>query len=103
MAAGKVAAAQPLARGQAVRVTVRYTSGDEHFGFHWIRPMVNDPHRVGFYTEGATAGHPYWIPTWNYPNDFATSETRVTVPADWTACTVDAANHGSATVGDRAT
>src|SRR5262249_18123114 len=24
-----------------------------------------------------------WIPIWHYPNDFTTSETRVTVPADW--------------------
>jgi aminopeptidase N len=78
----KVDAAEPLLRGQTVRVTVRYTSGEEHMGFHWIRPTGN-PHHVGFFTEGATTGHPYWIPTWNYPNDFATSETRVTVPADW--------------------
>jgi aminopeptidase N len=79
----KVTSPQPLPRGQAVRVTVRYASGKEHMGFHWIRPTGNDLHRVGFYTEGATAGHPFWVPTWNYPNDFATSETRVTVPADW--------------------
>lgn len=79
----KVDAAQPLSRGQSVRVTARYASGEEHMGFHWIQPTGDDPYRVGFYTEGATAGHPFWIPTWNYPNDFATSETRVTVPADW--------------------
>jgi aminopeptidase N len=72
-----------LPRGKPVAVTVRYAGGEERTGFRWIRPTAKDPHRVGFYTDGAVDGHPHWIPTWNYPNDLATSETRVTVPADW--------------------
>src|SRR5262249_16195104 len=79
----RISSAKPLTRGKAVRVSVHYTSGQEHEGFHWIKPTKENPQRVGFYTERATVGHRYWVPTWDYPNDFATTETRVTVPADW--------------------
>ncbi len=73
----------PLASGKAVPVTVRYSSDKENKGFHWIKPTPSEPQRVGFWTGGQPDNNRGWIPTWDYPNDFATTETRTTVPADW--------------------
>lgn len=53
-------------------------------GFHWIEPSATTPDHVGFWTQGETNGNRGWAPTWDYPNDMTTSETRTTVPADWT-------------------
>ncbi len=38
---------------------------------------------MGFWTNGETNHNGGWLPTWDYPNDLATTETRITVPADW--------------------
>jgi aminopeptidase N len=74
----------PLSRGKPARVLVRYSAhGDQGDGFHWIRPTATDSTRVGFWTSGETDHNHEWLPTWDYPNDLATSETTVTVPADW--------------------
>ncbi|MDX1932866.1 MAG: M1 family metallopeptidase [Capsulimonadales bacterium] len=76
--------------GQEVTVAIRYTGGKAQGsgfggdgGFHWIETRPDDPNRVGFWTQGETAGNQQWAPTWDYPNDFATTETTTTVPADW--------------------
>jgi len=79
----RVRVSTPLEAGQRARVVVEYEGGTGDVGFHWIKPDASHPQRVGFFTQGATSGHPFWLPTWNYPNDFGTSETWVTVPADW--------------------
>jgi aminopeptidase N len=80
-----ITAPQPLAPGKPVAVTVRYfDSGKKELPyFHWLRPTAADPQRIGFWTAGEPYFNRQWLPTWDYPNDFATSETRVTVPADW--------------------
>jgi aminopeptidase N len=52
-------------------------------GLHWLTPSANLPNKIGFWTQGETNYNREWAPTWDYPNDFATSETRTTVPADW--------------------
>lgn len=52
-------------------------------GWHWIQPTTLQPDRTGFWTQGETIGNREWCPTWDYPNDFATSETIVTVPNNW--------------------
>ncbi len=54
-------------------------------GWHWIqqRPNTPNPTRVGFWTQGETEYNSEWVPTWDYPNDFTTTETRTTVPSDW--------------------
>ena len=74
---------QPLTRGKAVSVTVRYNAGAKNEGFQWIKPTVTEPQRVGFWTNGQPDHNHGWVPIWDYPNDFATTETSVTVPADW--------------------
>ncbi len=52
-------------------------------GWHWHEPKANDPSKVGLWTNGETADTRDWAVTWDYPNDFTTSETRTTVPKDW--------------------
>ncbi len=51
-------------------------------GFHWISNNT-DPTHVGFWTQGESESNCEWAPTWDYPNDMTTSETRCTVQADW--------------------
>ncbi len=85
--------ASGLAKGKSVNVAFTYVSsnaqgrgfGQGGGGWHWIQPRANtvDPLRVGFWTQGETESNSEWAPTWDYPNDFATSETVTTVPADW--------------------
>jgi aminopeptidase N len=52
-------------------------------GWHWHEPKANDPSKVGLWTNGEFADTRDWAVTWDYPNDFATTETRTTVPNDW--------------------
>ncbi|HMS56976.1 MAG TPA: M1 family aminopeptidase [Fimbriimonadaceae bacterium] len=52
-------------------------------GWHWIAKRANDPSRIGFWTQGESNYNRRWFPTWDYPNDFATSETITTVQKDW--------------------
>lgn len=52
-------------------------------GWHWIEPRDSEPSHEGFWTQGESESTSNWCPTWDYPNDLATSETRCTVPAAW--------------------
>ncbi len=55
-------------------------------GFHWIEKRDGAPAtRVGFWTQGETEFNSDWVPTWDYPNDFATYDETYTVQSDWTA------------------
>lgn len=87
-----VAAPIPLARSGMADVIIRYTGGGKKAragimadsGLHWIEPGAHQPNRVGFWTQGEPEQNREWAPTWDYPNHLATTETTVTVPADWT-------------------
>ncbi len=81
-----------LAKGKPVKIAITYTGKDQKGqsfgsggGWHWIQPTPpnNIPTRVGFWTQGETNYNSEWAPTWDYPNDFATTETRTTVQSDW--------------------
>ncbi len=84
----------PLPAGKPADVVTNYTGSDKaanggfmaDSGFHWINARQNDiePARVGFWTQGEPELNREWVPTWDYPNNLTTSETRTTVPADWT-------------------
>lgn len=87
-----VPAGYALVRGKSMAVSVRYQGGSRQGagfgqggggGFHWINPTKTEPARTGFWTQGETEGNRDWAPTWDYPNDFTTSETRTTVPDDF--------------------
>ncbi|MEZ0327026.1 MAG: M1 family metallopeptidase [Fimbriimonas sp.] len=81
-----------LKKGTPVKIAISYTGKDAKGrpfgaggGWHWIQPTPanQSPTRVGFWTQGETNYNSQWAPTWDYPNDFTTSETRTTVPAEW--------------------
>lgn len=76
-----------LAVGKPVVTEIEYTSGTkqgggfgEGGGIHWISGSET---RVGFWTQGETTYNRDWAVTWDYPNDFATSETVTVVPKEW--------------------
>ncbi|MGC4045784.1 MAG: M1 family aminopeptidase [Armatimonas sp.] len=76
--------------GKEVVASVVYSGGSRQGdgfgsggGFHWLTPSSTQPNKIGFWTQGETNYNREWAPTWDYPNDFATSETVTTVPADW--------------------
>lgn len=78
-------------KGKDVDVTVSYHTQEvkpgglmSFGGWHWIKATELDPNRIGFWTQGETQTNRSWAPTWDYPNDLATSETLTTVPKDWT-------------------
>src|ERR1051326_4194506 len=79
-----VKAARPLTSDQPVAVTIHYRSTPNKgrngimadSGLHFIKPTPSDPGRVGFWTQGEPEVNREWLPTWDYPNDFTTSETR---------------------------
>ena len=81
----KITAPQPLLPGKSVAVTIHYSDDGkkELSHFHWIKPTATNPQHVGFWTLGEPYYNRQWLPTWDYPNDFATTEMRVTVPAEW--------------------
>jgi len=80
-----------LAKGKDVEVLVKYhvpkAKDAVSFGgggWHWVESNGLDPKQIGFWTQGETEYNREWAPTWDYPNDFATSETRITVAKGWT-------------------
>lgn len=80
------------AKGVPLEIATDYRSrtvngqkfGDSGDGWHWIRTREGEPNRIGFWVQGWPESNSDWAPTWDYPNDLATSETYTTVPADWT-------------------
>ncbi len=73
----------PTKQGQKDVVVIHYHLKNSASGWHWHEPKKNDPSKLGLWTNGEYADTRSWAVTWDYPNDFTTSETRTTVPADW--------------------
>src|SRR5579871_525005 len=84
-------ATPPEPKGKPIRIAIDYKLTHAHEtslkiageGWHWIQADAKNPTHVGFWTQGETEQTSNWCPTWDYPNNLATSETRCTVPADW--------------------
>jgi len=79
-----------LPAGKPVSLEIRYHSTSTKAavsfgggGWHWIEPNGINSKHVGFWTQGETVYNREWVPIWDYPNDFTTTETIVTVPKDW--------------------
>lgn len=77
-------------KGKNLDVKVEYSAANTKAGsfggeggWHWIKATASNPLHVGFWTQGESESNSNWVPTWDYPNDLTTTETRVTVPADW--------------------
>jgi aminopeptidase N len=88
---GILAECRPTRKGQRIVAAIHYhlKHSDrpgklEEEGWHWQEPQRNDPSRIGFWTKGEPVLTREWAVSWDYPNDLTTTETRTTVPADWT-------------------
>lgn len=81
----------PLHKGRTIQIAIDYKLSNSRAagfgggggGWHWINTDPNVPSKMGFWTQGESEYNSNWCPTWDYPNDLATSETRCTVPAEW--------------------
>lgn len=82
---------QNAKKGKAIKVRIDYSCsnaagtgfGSGGGGWHWINPTQGNTSRVGFWTQGESIYNSEWAPTWDYPNDFATTQTTTTVQSDW--------------------
>src|SRR5271166_595066 len=73
-----------LAEGRSTTVTVDYEVHQPEQGIYFIGPdkgYPDKPYQV--WTQGQDADAHYWFPCLDHPNAKATSETVVTVPADF--------------------
>jgi aminopeptidase N len=64
----------PLTPGATTSFTVNYETVGPQKGFYFIDRVR------AFWTQGETEDTRYWVPTYDYPNDKATWEFRITVP-----------------------
>lgn len=71
--------------GQTIKVRTIYT-GSPQIGFYFVPASRAFPAKTGMvYTQGQGEDNHYWLPTYDYPDDKATSECFVEVPLKWTA------------------
>ncbi|HEY6409460.1 MAG TPA: M1 family metallopeptidase, partial [Ktedonobacteraceae bacterium] len=72
---------RPYRHGEEFTVAVEYHA-KPRTGLHFIKPALEDPTRpVQAWTFGQPRYHSYWFPCHDAPNDRATTEMIVTVPA----------------------
>lgn len=69
--------------GSKYDVEIRY-QGTPTKGLYFILPGKDDPNRpLQIWTQGESEDTRYYLPTYDYPNDRLTTETILTVPAQW--------------------
>ena len=69
--------------GEKFEVEIKYDAQPKK-GLYFILPDANYPSRPKqIWTQGESEDTRYYIPTYDYPNARLTTETVVTVPADW--------------------
>ena len=72
---------RPYQHGEEFTVAVQYHA-KPRTGLHFIKPAPEDPTRpVQAWTFGQPRYHSYWFPCHDAPNDRATTEIIVTIPA----------------------
>ncbi len=73
----------PAHRGDPHTVEIRY-DGSPRQGMFFILPDKNYPSRVPqIWTQGEAEDTRFYLPTYDYPNDRLTTDTFITVPANW--------------------
>lgn len=73
-----------LSLGETLDVTVAY-HGTPRKGLYFTGPSREYPDTaVQVWSQGQDEDSRFWFPCFDYPNEKATSETRVTVPESWT-------------------
>src|SRR5260370_6569823 len=72
-------------RGRKTEIIVRYEDRTHasNGGFHWVRPTWQEAAREGFWASGGASQARRWMPTWDEPDDFASTDVVVHVPVDW--------------------
>jgi len=79
----RVALAQAAKSGEKFEVEIKY-DGKPTSGLYFILPDQGDPNRAKeIWTQGEAEDTHHYIPIYDYPNDRATFEMILTVPADW--------------------
>ena len=69
--------------GEKLEVEIKY-EGRPSKGLYFILPDKEYPNRPKqIWTQGESEDTRYYLPTYDYPNDRLTTETILTVPADW--------------------
>jgi len=70
--------------GDKFDVEIKY-EGKPNKGLYFILPDKFYPNRPAqIWTQGESEDTRYYLPTYDYPNDRLTTETILTVPAEWT-------------------
>ncbi|HVB20331.1 MAG TPA: M1 family metallopeptidase [Ktedonobacteraceae bacterium] len=78
-----VALDRPYRYGEQFTIAIEYHA-KPRTGLHFIKPAPEDPTRpVQVWTVGQPSYHRYWFPCHDAPNDRATTEMIVTVPAQF--------------------
>jgi aminopeptidase N len=74
---------QPAKSGQKYEVLIRYEAQPKK-GLYFILPNKSNPTQpIEIWTQGESEDTRYYLPIYDYPNDRTTTETILTVPADW--------------------
>lgn len=69
--------------GDKYDIQIKY-SGKPRKGLYFILPDKNYPKRpLQIWSQGESEDTRYYLPTYDYPNDRLTTETILTVPAEW--------------------
>jgi len=69
--------------GEKIDVEIKY-EGKPAKGLYFILPDKDYPNRPKqVWTQGESEDTRYYLPTYDYPNDRLTTETILTVPAEW--------------------
>jgi aminopeptidase N len=76
---------RPLPRGREAEIVIAYRAENPSEGMYWNIPDRDYPDRpYQVWTQGEQDENRFWFPTYDYPNDRATSEEIVTVDARYT-------------------
>ncbi|MBI3847144.1 MAG: HEAT repeat domain-containing protein [Planctomycetes bacterium] len=71
--------------GEKIAVTITY-EGNPTNGLHWVGPEPGYPDKPKqCWSQGEDMDNHFWIPTWDYPNDRATTECFLTCADDLVA------------------
>lgn len=74
---------KPAAKKDVLKVTVTY-GGSPQGGVYFVAPEDAFPAKAWMvYTQGEMEDTRYWLPTYDYPNDKATSRGTIEVPTGW--------------------
>jgi aminopeptidase N len=75
---------QPLAADEEFSARITY-GAHPRAGLYFVNPekVLDLPDRNEIWTQGEEEDNRHWYPCWDYPNDRATTEIRLTVPEDW--------------------